>query len=212
MYNKPNTYGPTVAGMLHKLQMIQAVASNISNANSIGYQRKIPESLNFQSILSDAIMRDPSQGQLKKTGNTLDMAIEGNAYFLVEGKEGPVPTKTGRLHLNEKGLLTDQENREVVVIDKTDKELNIANDFDVQIKENGELFVGGERYGRIALQIMDNNPVKIHQGFLEMSNVNLMTEMMTLLTVFRNFEASEKTLGMEASVDKDLIEKYGRNV
>lgn len=212
MYNKPNTYGPTVAGMLHKMKMLQAIASNISNANSIGYQRKIPESLRFPAILSDAIMRDPSQGQLKRTNNTLDFAIEGNAYFLVEGEEGPMPTKSGRLHLNEKGLLADADNREVVVIDKTDKALNIANDFDVEVKENGEIFVGKERYGRIALQILDNNPVKVHQGFLEMSNVNLMTEMMTLLTVFRNFEASEKTLGMETSVDKDLIEKYGRNV
>ena len=59
---------------------------------------------------------------------------------------------------------------------------------------------------------MDNKPVKIHQGFIEGSNINLVGEMTSMLLVFRSFEASEKTLGMEASVDKELIEKYGRNV
>ena len=212
MTNRPSNFGPTVAGMMQKLKMIQAIASNIENANSLGYQRQIPESISFKSVLDETAQRDSTQGQLQKTNEKFDLAIEGDAYFLVEGKNGIEQTKNGQFHLNEKGELTTQDRREVIVVEKTDKPLSLAKDFDIHINQKGEISVGTERYGRIAMQILDSKPVKVHQGFVEGSNVNLMTEMLPLSMASRNFEASEKILGMESSVDRDLIEKYGRNV
>ncbi|MBI3590615.1 MAG: flagellar hook basal-body protein [Candidatus Melainabacteria bacterium] len=212
MSNQPNSFGPTIQGMLHKLKMIQIIAGNISNASSIGYQRQIPESLSFRSVLNEAAMRDASQGELKKTGDKFDLAIEGNAYFLIDTKDGIIPTRNGKFRLNEKGELSTQDGHEVVVIEKTDKDISLAKDFDIRIDQNGEIHVGTERYGRIAMQILDNKPVKVHQGFVEGSNVSIENEMVSLAMAFRSFEASEKLLGMEASVDRDLIEKYGRNV
>ena len=212
MNYQPHAFGHTITGMLHKLKMIQVIANNISNANVIGYQREIPESLSFKSILSETAMKDITQGQLTRTNNEFDLAIEGNAYFLVESKSGPVPTRNGRFELNQAGKLVTQDGKELVVIEKTDKDINLAKHFGIQINQNGEIFVGTERYGRIAVQVMDNKPVEIRQGFIEASNVNLMNEMISLSMAFRAFEASEKVLGMENSVDRDLIEKYGRNV
>ena len=216
MNNNPNAFGPTLAGMRQKLRMIEAISSNIANVNSIGYQRQIPESVTFKSILSDvsneSVARDMTSGQFKKTGSNFDLAIEGNAYFLVESPKGIVPTKNGNFRLNEKGELCTQDGQEVVIVEKTDTPLSLAKSFNIEVKTNGEIFIGTERYGRIAMQINDNRPVKIHQGFLEGSNVNLMNEMVALSQTFRAFEANEKILGMEASVDKELVEKYGRNV
>lgn len=212
--NEPNTYGQTVRGMIHKLKMIQTITGNIANATTLGYQRQIPESISFQSVLNETALRDSSQGQISKTNNTWDVAIEGNAYFLVDSKDGLIPTRNGRFHLNEKGNISTLDGNEVVIIDTSDKKINLAltKEKDIHINPNGEIFVNQEKFGRIALQILDNKPVKIHQGFVEGSNVNLMQEMIALTMTFRAFEASEKSLGMEASVDKDLIEKYGRNV
>lgn len=212
MSHQENTFGPTVSGMLHKLRMIQIISNNISNANTIGYQRQIPESLSFKSILSEAAIHDQTQGQLTKTNNQFDLAIEGNAYFLVESGSGPAPTRNGKFQLNEKGELITQDGKEVIVVEKTDKDISLAKQFGVKINQNGEIFIGTKRYGRIAIMVMDNKPVKVRQGFVEGSNVNLMNEMISLAMAFRAFEASEKTLGMENSVDRDLIEKYGRNV
>lgn len=210
----PNAFGQTVRGMLHKFKMIQAIASNIANASTAGYKREMPESISFQSVLNEAALRDNAPGQFQKTGNPFDLAIEGNAYFLIESKNGPVPTRNGRLNLNEKGKFVNQEGQELVIVEKTDKPISLAlvTEKDIKVNQNGEIFVKGERYGRIAMQVLDNKPVKVHQGLVEGSNVNLMSEMIALSMAFRSFEASEKTLGMEASVDKDLIEKYGRNV
>ena len=212
MNNQPNTYGQTVIGMLHKLKMIQAIAGNISNANTIGYQRHIPESLSFQSVLNETASKDTSTGQLRVTNNQFDLAIEGNAHFLLESKNGPLPTRNGRFQLNEKGEISTLDGQKVIIVEKTDKDITLAKESEIRINQNGEIYVANERYGRIAMQILDNNPVKVHQGYIEGSNVSLMNEMISLAMVFRTLEASEKTLSMEASVDKDLIEKYGRNV
>ena len=207
-----NSYSQTVNGMLNKMKLVKAVANNIANVGTSGYKREIPESTNFKSVMSDITLRDQSQGPLKRTGNQLDIAIEGNAYILVESESGLVPTRSGRLSFNDKGSLVTKDGQEVIIVEKTDKPISLSKQYDLRINENGEIFAGGERYGRIAMKIMDNKPVRIHQGFVEGSNVNLMSEMVALSLTFRSFEASEKALGMETSVDKDLIEKYGRNV
>ena len=207
-----NSYSQTVNGILNKVKMMKAVANNVANAGTTGYKREIPESVDFKSVLNDVTLKDSSQGPLKKTKNPLDIAIEGNAYILVESEGGPIPTRNGRLGFNDKGLLVTQDGHEVIIVEKTDKPISLTKQYDIKINENGEIFAGGERYGRIAMKIMDNKPVRLHQGFIEGSNVSLMSEMVAMSLAFRSFEASEKTLGMESSVDKDLIEKYGRNV
>lgn len=212
MTYSPNTYSQTVNGMLNKLKMVKAAASNIENAGTLSYKREIPESVDFNSVLNEVTLRDQAQGALKKTDNPLDIAIDGNAYILVESKEGPVPTRDGQLSFNANGALVTQNGQEVVIVEKTDKPISLPKQKEITINQNGEIFADGMRYGRIAMKIMDNKPVKIHQGFVEGSNVNLVSEMVSMSLAFRSFEASEKALGMEASVDKELIEKYGRNV
>ena len=209
---RPNTYSQTVNGMLNKLKMLNVVTDNIANIGTSGYKREIPETVNFKSVMNEVALRDGSQGPLKRTGNQLDIAIEGNAFILVESKDGPIPTRNGKLGFNDKGSLVIPDGHEVIIVEKTDKPISLTKQYDIRINENGEIFAGGERYGRIAMKIMDNKPVKLHQGFIEGSNVNLMSEMVALLLTFRSFEASEKALGMEASADKELVEKYGRNV
>ena len=202
----------TVKGLLNKVKILQSISHNISNVNTAGFKREIPETINFQSILNDVALRDDSQGPLKRTGNELDLAINGNAFFLAESKYGPIPTKNGSFKLNEKGLLSTQDGKEVVIIEKTDKPISLAQSKKIKISNTGEIFADGERYGRLAMKIMDSKPVKVVQGHLEGSNVDLANEMVSFSFAFRSFEASEKVLGMEMAADKELIEKYGRNV
>lgn len=212
MNYQSKNFGPTIQGMLYKLKMIEAITNNVANAGTAGYKRVMPEALSFKSILGEAAIHDQSQGSLNKTGNQFDLAIEGNANFLVEGKNGPEPSRLSNFQLNSKGNLSNILGQELVIVEKTDKEINLAKYDDIRINQNGEIFVGSERYGRIALQILDDKPVRVHQGSVESSNVDLMGEMASLSVMLRSFEASEKALGMEASIDKELIEKYGRNV
>lgn len=207
----PGSYSRTINGMLKKLQMFEAVTQNIANANTIGYKRKMPESLAFQSVLEDAI-RDNTQGQLKRTNLALDLAIEGEAFFLVETDKGIIPTRNGKFQLDKDGEIVSQDGHPVVIVEKTDLPYRLAEETDIRIDETGVIHIRGEKYGRIALDIQSNKPVKVHQGYLESSNVSLINEMAALTMIFRSIEASEKSLGMEASADRELIERYGRNV
>ncbi len=216
MNSQPKAFGHAIAGIMQKLKMISVITENIVHAKSIGYQRQLPESVTFESVLSNlgdkSTIRDSAQGQLQKTGSIFDLAIEGNAYFLIEGKEGITTTRNGRFRLNERGDLSTEDGEEVIVVEKTDKPISLAKDYEIKINQNGEIFVGTERYGRLAMKIMDNKPIKVHQGYLEGSNVNLMNEMVSLAMTYRAFESNEKMLSMELSADKELVEKYGRNV
>ncbi|MBI1859007.1 MAG: flagellar hook basal-body protein [Candidatus Melainabacteria bacterium] len=207
-----NGYGKTVNGLLSKFKIFQALSENIANVNTVGYKRKIPESLTFQSTLKNLILRDDTQGALKKTGKVFDLALEGNAFFKVDTGSGLATTRNGRFNLNAEGELVSIDGHKLIIVEKTDKSINLALENDIEINEEGVIFAGNERFGRIALEIQDNNPVKVRQGYVEGSNVNLINEMAALTMAFRSIEASEKLLGMEASVDRDLIEKYGRNV
>lgn len=210
---RPSTFDTTLQGMIHKLKMIEIITKNVNSANAIGYKRQIPESLDFKEILTEVALHDNSQGDLKNTSQIFDLAIEGNASFLIDSPNGLIETRSGNFKLNEKGEIVTQDSNPVVILDKPDKkEFNLADTTDIKINQKGEIYVDGDFYGRIALRIKDNKPVTLHQGFIENSNVDLGGEMTALTFIFRSFEASEKTLGMEASVDRDLIEKYGRNV
>src|SRR3989338_9799733 len=152
---RPNTYSQTVNGMLNKLKMLNVVTDNIANIGTSGYKREIPETVNFKSVMNEVALRDGSQGPLKRTGNQLDIAIEGNAFILVESKDGPIPTRNGKLGFNDKGSLVIPDGHEVIIVEKTDKPISLTKQYDIRINENGEIFAGGERYGRIAMKIMD---------------------------------------------------------
>ena len=136
-----------------------------------------------------------------------------NASFLVEDTNGLSKTRSGRFHINDKGNIATQDGHEVVIVEKTDKLVNLSAEFEnIRINNNGEIFVSGARYGRFALEMADNKPVTIHQGMVEGSNVNLVQEMASLGMAYRALEAAEKSISLIASVDRDLIDKYGKNV
>lgn len=200
-----------VNSLMNKFEMFKAISDNIANANSLGYQRQIPEYLTFKAALDDTT-KDPTAGQIKKTSQDFDLAIEGNAAFMVETKKGLDYTRNGRFGLDSEGNLVTQDGYKIVIAEKTDEEVSLAKETDIKINENGEIYVKGEKYGRIAIKLFDDKPIKIHQGHIEGSNVNLMTEMVSLQQMYRSIESTEKALGLETSVDKELIERYGRNV
>ena len=178
-----------------------------------------------------------SQGNLDETGNVLDLAIEGNGFFKVRDDAGnEFFSRHGRFQLNKEGMITNQSGLEVLGVDGSpirvpiaQGRLNIAYDGRVSVGENpvGQLdivTVGsgtgpelnkalthiGESLYR--LESDDVAVVKadgiIRQGFMEGSNVNAVTEMMTLLSASRIFDLNQqaaKAMGeMDSQAAKDV--------
>ena len=165
---------------------------------------------------------DYSQGSFKITDNSYDLALSGDGFFTIEftNKAGETSTKftrDGSFTLTEEGWLVTKDGNFVmgdngrIQIDplketKIDTTGTIYQD-DVAVAKlrivDFEDYNYLEKYGENLLQPVEGatyqNPnIK---GYLEMSNVQIVTEMVDLIAITRQYEANQKII---QSYDKTL--------
>jgi flagellar basal body rod protein FlgG len=178
-----------------------------------------------------------AQGNLDETGNVLDLGIEGNGLFKVQDEAGNVfYSRHGRFQLDQNGLISNQSDLRVLGVDgapirvpPTQGLLNISYDGKVSVGETqlGQIDVvtigngtGSDfnksltHIGEGLYRLDDENAVVgkadglVRQGFIEGSNVNAVTEMMTLLSASRLFDLNQqaaKAMGeMDSQAAKDV--------
>ncbi len=86
-----------VSGMNAQANRLSAVADNIANASTVGYKRAetqfsslvLPSTggqYNSGSVLTDVRYGISDQGGIRSTSSTTDLAIDGNGYFVVQGR------------------------------------------------------------------------------------------------------------------------------
>jgi flagellar basal-body rod protein FlgG len=164
---------------------------------------------------------DFTQGDLKKTGNPLDVAIEGEGFFEVRTPDGVRLTRVGSFNIDGEGRLVTKQGLPVlrdggVGQDPATREIKLQN-ANVSISSTGEIFDGAQSIGRLSLVNVGNKDAlqkvghtlytfkdtidpkttiaaepKIHQGFVEGSNVNTVREMTDMITATRVFESTQK--------------------
>ncbi|MDX9730603.1 MAG: flagellar basal-body rod protein FlgF [Bdellovibrionales bacterium] len=164
----------------------------------------------------DGTSSDFSQGTLKTTGNTLDLAIEGEGFFEVATPEGLRFTRSGNFSVDGEGRLVTKQG--FPVQRQGGGEFQFAG-ADVNISANGEVFEAGQSLGFLSLVTVENKDAllkqganlfalkenygaqsepaasaKIHQGFLEGSNVNIIREMTDMIAATRTFESTQKAI------------------
>jgi flagellar basal-body rod protein FlgF/flagellar basal-body rod protein FlgG len=101
---------------------LEIAANNLANVSTSGFRGQIAS---FQSLLvqtagqqmgswerlvnEQAVLQgshlDLGQGSLEKTGNPLDVAIDGPGFFAVQTKAGTLYTRNGSFHLTSSGQL-----------------------------------------------------------------------------------------------------------
>jgi flagellar basal-body rod protein FlgG len=122
-------------GMKAQQATIDNIAHNLANANTTGFKKTRVEfeDLVYQEIKAPgsptstsgeaptglefglgtravATARDFSAGNMKSTGGTLDIAIEGHGFLQVSSPDGETRyTRAGALHLSAEGLLVTSE-------------------------------------------------------------------------------------------------------
>jgi flagellar basal-body rod protein FlgF len=155
------------------------------------------------------------QGQLKQTEQPFDLAIYGKGFFTLLTREGIHYTRNGQFHLDGEGYLVSAEGGKVLG-EKGPIQIKGSR---FEVKPDGTVWVDSKKVDRLKITWVDEkqltkvgstdftttNPMawpevdrpKIMQGYLEMSNVNAVKEMVNLLTVMRAFEASQKMLQTE---------------
>ncbi len=179
---------------------------------------------------------DFSQGGMQTTGNPLDVAIGGEGFFRVQSPQGNMLSRNGAFTLDATGQLTTKQGWPVlddggspIVIPPGTTSTHIAPDGRVFADEAevGTLAlvttedlqqlerVGGNMYrfreGTEAAEVSAYEAgTRLHQGFLESSSVNVVTEMVNMIEANRQFEAYTKLIQTASTLDTEAYNKVGR--
>jgi flagellar basal-body rod protein FlgF len=204
-----------------------AVANNLANASSSGYKadRVTARMLagQTQPIAVDSL--DLSQGNIRDTGRSLDLALEGQGFLVVKTPNGERLSRGGSLALDANGQLVDGHGNTVLGQDGPIK----LNGKQVEIQPDGTIAVDGKEVGRLRLETVKDlstlkkegaglfvsdkssevtDPITVRQGSLEDANVNPLMGTVDLINIQRSYAANIDALkamdGVMATVTTDV--------
>ncbi|HXF55694.1 MAG TPA: flagellar basal-body rod protein FlgF [Hyphomicrobiaceae bacterium] len=200
---------------------LETIANNVANASTAGFRA---EEVKFETLLSELSLDPVSyaspgtpylsrrSGEIVKTDNLFDVAVEGDAWLAIGTPAGTVYTRDGRFQMAQTGELQTLNGYPVldvggapILLDPNAGPPRIARDgmitqnnnqvgalglFTIDEKANLSRF---ENSGVIpdvpATPALDFARVGVAQGYIERSNVNPVMEIARLIAVTRAFEA-----------------------
>ena len=207
-----------VSAMRANQRRLEAITANLSNVSTPAYKRLSTLSEGVAIARADpgdlrvrvSSKTDFTQGPLERTENPLDLALQGEGFFAVEGPEGQVYTRNGSFRLDERGTLTTADGRPVAW-----RQLGGGIDpvgQPVRVDTAGTVFQGSAEVGALELVAFDDlarlrldndgyyrapaelerDPAtaEVHQYALEGSNVSSIDELVAMITVQRSFESA----------------------
>ncbi len=218
-------------GMQIRMKNMDMVANNLANVNTTGYKREIPfaEYLSRMESQPRKQLSDLSEGSLVKTDDPMNLAVTGNAYFMVQTEKGIELTRNGNFKITNDGDFVTNDGYKVMTysgsLNLFEEIMNRDEIHNMKIADNGEIYVNGKVIDRLMIARIDNqqfferdgagrffrqdqsyvlaneDEYKIHQGYLEDSNVNALSEMQQMIKINRDFESAQKAV---QSIDKML--------
>lgn len=231
-------------GMINQEHRMDVITNNLANANTNGYKKEGATSQSFNDVLAYKIKdvtegyhlakrigvnnpgvkigegyTDFSQGPLKTTANTFDLALTDKGFFAIEytnkaGETSVKYTRDGNFTLTQDGVLVTQDGDPVLGTDgkqiKIDTQAETVIDTSGNIIQNGQI-VGTiqvtdfadynylEHYGENYFQPIEGAqeteaPAQIYAGYLETSNISVVTEMVNMISIQRAYESNQKVI------------------
>jgi flagellar basal-body rod protein FlgF/flagellar basal-body rod protein FlgG len=212
------------ASMSEMNRQQERTANNLANANTVGYRRdrtftealrnRIDEEGTPTSLRTIEQWTDPSAGTIERTNGPLDVALEGEGFFVVTDDAGATRyTRAGRFASAPDGTLVTAEG---FTVQGADGPIQLPLDGgEIAINRDGEIRVGDATVGTLRLAAFppgtaferldaatfatdaEPEPVAVPtvmQGALELSNVNPLSEMTEMIAHFRLFESQQKMI------------------
>jgi flagellar basal-body rod protein FlgF len=234
-------------GCLKEEIRMDTISNNLANSSVIGFKKN---RISFQQMLEQvgqsgeelkvetgdhnplliSIKTDMSQGDMRSSGNELDVAIFGKGFFKVNTPDGIRYTRKGNFALDPQGNLTTQNGYMVMgkggpinisgneisidvqgsisVDGTTAGQLDVVDlaDYEKIVKQGRGLFSNASYNQEIAIQ----SDTRIKQGALELSNVNIAEEMVSMIHSLRAFESYQKAIKVIDELDNRAINQVGR--
>jgi flagellar basal-body rod protein FlgG len=238
------------SGMSAQQLNLDTIANNLANSATAGFRQM---QLQFQDLVYQNMIAPGSpsststvsaglqiglgtrtsaseiiqtQGDFNQTGNTLDLAIQGNGFFQVQLPNGTTAyTRSGSFHMNGQGTVVDAEGDQllpVITIPESATSVTISQYGVVSAALPGQstpatlgtiqlanfanpgglTALGGSLFQQTPAS---GNPVTdvpggstgtgtLQQGYLENSNVDVVTEFVQMILAQRAYESNSKVI------------------
>lgn len=232
-------------GMMNQQSRLEVTANNMANANSAGFKREgifernlIDARANFYNTRGDVEQNDPpvgsytdwKDGAMRQTDNPLDLALEGDGFFVLSDEFGrQYLSKAGHFTMTKEGNLVTMDGKQLI---GSNGPINIINEYfggrqnqddsqalDIKVSLQGEIFANNINVGNITVAEIKNpeslnrlsstdftvseqtqieykelEEIRVRQGWLEMSNVNIVNEMVEMIELQRMFETGGRVI------------------
>lgn len=175
------------------------------------------------------------QGSLRETDNTYDMAIQGDGFFAIKvvdanGDSTIKYTRNGQFSITSDGYIVDVDGNK---LQGANGDVQVPVDAtDIVIKLNGAIYADGVQVDTITLTDFDDynylelygdnmytavdgattksSAATILQGFTEQSNVNVIDEMVSMITITRAYEAGQKMIKTQDDLLTQAVSSVGK--
>ncbi len=234
----------SASGMLPRIKKQEITAHNISNVSTPGYKRDMlftkelsraerklaPRKSDWEKPMVNKVYTDYAPGIFDKTGNPLDLAIDGDGFFSLELADGTrVLTRAGSFTVNKDGLLAFPGGPLLL----GEGGLIEVGNGKVTVSQSGEVEVDGFVVGRIVpvsvpdleqlvrignsllavpegVELIPVTKAAVRQGYLEASNVDIVREIVDMIIAFRSYEANARALQTQDQSLEHLFRGVGR--
>lgn len=231
-------------GMLNEQHRMDVMTNNLANSNTNGFKKEGATSQSFDTVLAYKIKDtsepanlprkigkmslgvktgedyvDYSEGPIKSTDNTLDLALTNKGFFAIEftNKAGQTSTKytrDGNFTMTAEGYLVTQDGD--YVLDDRGRRIRLDTNLDIGIDRLGNIYQDGtlaatigvtdfedynylQRYGENYFEpvagAQETEPdSQVLQGYLELANLSVVTEMVNMIAIQRQYESNQKVI------------------
>lgn len=228
---------------------LDVIANNVANVQTNGFKRRLSDSREYQMpVASDETFKrgndrrisfvvdrgtplDTSTGQLEPTGNPLDVAINGDAWFKVQTPQGERYTRNGALMINAQGKLVNSDGH-TMIGEQGPFEFS-AQERDLKIASDGTVSSSNGTRGKLSLvrfpnqQVLENAganlfttrvqpepalQARVQSGYVERSNVSPVVEMSRMIEVTRQYQNIANLMSRTDETRRSAIQKLGEPI
>ena len=249
------------SGAMKQQRQLEVTSNNLANLNTPGFKKNqmafeelIPPFKNHRGSVGNFSKVEPqgnsisyvgisgfrtdfSQGVMTNTGNSFDLALEGDGFFSIATGEGIRYTRSGNFSLDAQGQMVNKQgqpfldiNNKPIFIPPGASLITVGNDGTLSFNTEGssqtiaqlklvgfadksQLIKEGNGLFRISdaavVEGFSAN-VKVLQGFVEVSNVNVVEEMVAMIASVRLFEAYQKLIQSIDEADNQSVNNIAR--
>jgi flagellar basal body rod protein FlgG len=210
---------------------LDTLAANMANVSTTGYKKDevaamLPDPSGAEAVKTAGYI-DLSQGELVKTDNPFDLALEGEGFFVAGQGDSSGFTRDGRFSMDATGRLVVAGGLPVqgksgpIVLDPA---------LPTAISPDGSVTQAGKVVDRLKV-VKFANPgllrksggglltttesgaeaqAAVKQGFVEGANVKMVEEMASLMQVMRNFDQIQKAMTSQDMATGKMIASLGK--